>query len=182
MTSVAEVGGGGEIINAGGGTVAEREKEFPAAVFGRISAETFVALIAIGISPVCCTNPSPGLPLEICTDTPQTARPRCVVRAIFRTHHLRWYQQLEEAVMANYNWCRNPDCGNMIEMPYACCCLDCERAAERADESRKRPAPTSKPTLSVTQARQVMADETASTYAQTCAKNQAARDARNQAW
>lgn len=70
----------------------------------------------------------------------------------------------------------------MIEEPFTCCSLDCERAAEREKEARKRPAPTSKPTLSMTEAHQVMADESASNYAQTCAKNQAVRDARNQAW
>jgi hypothetical protein len=182
MTSVAEVGGGGEIINAGGGTVAEREKEFPAAVFGRISAETFVALIAIGISPVCCKPVNRGFPYKNKRATPLLDGSPCVAGLIFRARHLRLSQAItEEAVMANWNWCRGPGCKNtLVEMPFAHCSLACERAEERDLEARKRPGPKAQSTLSMMQAHQIMADETASNYAQTCARNQAVRDARNQ--
>jgi hypothetical protein len=83
--------------------------------------------------------------------------------------------------MTTADWPRpcGAGCGDWVLFPL----LHCSNACERKDEARKqRPAPTSKPTLSVTHARQVMADESASNYAKTCAKNQAVRDARNQAW
>jgi hypothetical protein len=83
--------------------------------------------------------------------------------------------------MANYNRCRGPNCRNLIEEPFAHCCLDCVADEKRAREARKRPAPKSRPTLSMTQAHQMAAEATSSTYAETVARNDAMRDARNQA-
>jgi hypothetical protein len=42
-----------------------------------------------------------------------------------------------------WNWCRGPNCRNMIETPFAHCSLDCERAEKRTgapmEPERARP-------------------------------------------
>lgn len=81
-----------------------------------------------------------------------------------------------------WNWCQGPGCEHtLVEMPYRHCSLDCERAEAAEKEARKRPAPKAR-RLSVTEAHQQMADESSATYAETCARNQAVRDARRQVW
>lgn len=74
---------------------------------------------------------------------------------------------------SRFNWCRGPNCKNLIETPYAHCCLDCERAEQRAIEARKPRPPVRRPSLSVTEAFQVYAEASASTYAETAARNRA---------
>lgn len=59
-------------------------------------------------------------------------------------------------VVEPWNRCRGPGCRNLIEIPFAHCCLACEGAEKRDLEARKRPRPKAPPTLSVTEAHQVL--------------------------
>jgi hypothetical protein len=75
---------------------------------------------------------------------------------------------------SRFNWCRGPGCHNLIETPWAHCCLDCERAEKRALEAGKPRMPV-RQGLSITEGFQLYADAAAATYAQSAAANQARR-------